>query len=49
MRDVKTSFDAIVVGAGPGGSVAATVMARAGLDVLLVEKDRFPRDKICGD
>ncbi len=46
---MKTEFDAIVVGAGPGGSVAATVMARAGLDVLLVEKERFPRDKICGD
>lgn len=42
-------FDAIIVGAGPGGTTAATCMADSGLRVLLLEKDRFPRDKICGD
>ena len=42
-------YDALVVGAGPGGATAATFMARAGLRVLLVDKDRFPRDKTCGD
>ncbi|MGH9081263.1 MAG: NAD(P)/FAD-dependent oxidoreductase [Acidimicrobiales bacterium] len=42
-------FDALVVGAGPAGSVAATVLARAGADVALVDKARFPRDKACGD
>lgn len=42
-------FDVIVVGAGPGGSAAATHMARGGLRVALVEKAGFPRDKICGD
>jgi geranylgeranyl reductase family protein len=41
--------DAIVVGAGPSGSAAAYYLAQAGLDVLLLEKSRFPRDKVCGD
>jgi geranylgeranyl reductase family protein len=41
--------DVIVVGAGPGGSAAAYHLARAGLDVLLVEKTTFPREKVCGD
>ena len=41
--------DVIVVGAGPGGSTAATHLARRGLDVLLLEKAEFPREKVCGD
>jgi menaquinone-9 beta-reductase len=41
--------DVIVVGAGPSGSTAAYYLAQAGLNVLLVEKSRFPRDKVCGD
>ena len=41
--------DVIVVGAGPGGSATAYHLARHGLDVLLVEKTEFPREKVCGD
>jgi geranylgeranyl reductase family protein len=41
--------DVIVVGAGPGGSAAAYHLAKAGLDVLLLEKTSFPREKVCGD
>ena len=42
-------YDAIVVGAGPAGSVAATVLAKLGCRVLLLDKATFPRDKVCGD
>jgi geranylgeranyl reductase family protein len=42
-------YDVIIVGAGPGGSAAAIVLARLGWDVLLLEKHTFPRDKVCGD
>jgi len=41
--------DVIVVGAGPSGSSAAYWLATAGLDVLLLEKTSFPREKVCGD
>ena len=43
------SADVIVVGAGPAGSTAATYLARSGVDVLLLEKSTFPREKVCGD
>ncbi len=41
--------DVIVVGAGPAGASTAYHLAQAGVDVLLLEKASFPRDKICGD
>jgi menaquinone-9 beta-reductase len=41
--------DVIVVGAGPAGSATAFYLASAGLDVLVLEKSRFPREKVCGD
>jgi 2-polyprenyl-6-methoxyphenol hydroxylase-like FAD-dependent oxidoreductase len=40
---------AIVVGAGPGGSVTALLLARLGLDVVLLDRTAFPRPKPCGD
>ncbi|MFD6285127.1 geranylgeranyl reductase family protein [Streptomyces sp. NPDC060205] len=43
------SADVIVVGAGPAGSTTAYYLAKAGLDVLLLEKTAFPREKVCGD
>ena len=41
--------DVIVVGAGPAGSATAFYLATAGLDVLVLEKTHFPREKVCGD
>jgi len=41
--------DVIVVGAGPAGSATAFYLASAGLDVLVLEKSQFPREKVCGD
>ncbi|MEX2421827.1 MAG: geranylgeranyl reductase family protein [Actinomycetota bacterium] len=47
--DTTIDVDALVVGAGPGGSTAAYHLARHGLDVLMVDKAAFPREKVCGD
>jgi geranylgeranyl reductase family protein len=41
--------DVVVVGAGPGGSTAAYWLAQAGLSVIVCEKTKFPREKVCGD
>ncbi len=41
--------DVIVSGAGPAGTLAATILARAGARVQLVDRARFPRAKLCGD
>jgi len=46
---VNRPFDAIVVGAGPAGSTAAAMLAVRGRRVLAVEKERFPRRKVCGE
>jgi geranylgeranyl reductase family protein len=42
-------WDVIVVGAGPAGATAAAALAQKGRDVLLLDRQQFPRDKACGD
>ena len=41
-------YDVIVVGAGPSGSTVAKFLSEKGVKVLLIDKDKFPRDKPCG-
>lgn len=48
-RPVRTVFDALIIGAGPAGSTAATWLAQAGWSVALIEKQDFPRRKVCGE
>ena len=48
MRRTATTWDAVVAGAGPAGAVAALALAREGASVLLVERARLPRGKVCG-
>jgi len=42
-------YDLIVIGGGPAGSAAAIAAARAGAQVLLLERGRYPRHKVCGE
>jgi geranylgeranyl reductase family protein len=48
MRDERSS-DVLVIGAGPAGAAAAALLAGEGIDVALLDRARFPRDKTCGD
>jgi geranylgeranyl reductase family protein len=47
-RPARAKYDALVVGAGPAGSHLACLLARAGRRIALIDKARFPRDKVCG-
>ncbi len=47
--DLPSRCDVLVVGAGPAGAACAQWLARAGVDVVLVDQHDVPRDKICGD
>ena len=42
-------FDVAIVGGGPAGSVCAAFCAAAGLRTVLIEREKFPREKVCGD
>src|SRR6266404_8673119 len=42
-------FDVAIVGGGPAGSTCAAFCAAAGLRTVLLERERFPREKVCGD
>jgi flavin-dependent dehydrogenase len=44
-----STFDALIVGGGPGGATSALLLAKAGWSVALVEKASFPRGKVCGE
>ncbi len=46
---MRSEFDVIIVGAGPAGSAAAILLAQAGWSVALIEKQDFPRRKVCGE
>jgi geranylgeranyl reductase family protein len=46
---VSEPYDAVIIGAGPGGAATAHYLALAGLRALLLDKFSFPRDKTCGD
>ncbi len=47
-RPPAEEADVIVVGAGPAGATTAFYLAQSGLDVLVLEKSTFPREKVCG-
>src|SRR5215471_11357957 len=42
-------YDVVIVGAGPAGSAAAIMLARHGRSVAILDKEKFPREKLCGD
>ena len=49
MVDRREEFDALVIGGGPGGAATALLLARAGWSVAVVERQAFPRRKVCGE
>ncbi|HVS32740.1 MAG TPA: NAD(P)/FAD-dependent oxidoreductase [Thermoanaerobaculia bacterium] len=49
IRVDAVEVDVAIIGAGPAGSTLAALLARRGMSVALVDRDRFPRDKLCGE
>lgn len=49
MASVTASYDLIIIGGGPAGAAAAITAVRGGASVLLLERGRFPRHKVCGE
>jgi menaquinone-9 beta-reductase len=49
MNSLPAACDVLVIGAGPAGSACAQRLAQAGRNVLLVDQQTFPRDKVCGE
>jgi menaquinone-9 beta-reductase len=49
MTELPEHVDVLIVGAGPAGSAAGITLAAAGREVLMIDRDDFPRDKVCGD
>src|SRR5262249_7479239 len=46
---IMEHFDVAIMGAGPAGSSAAIALAREGYSVAVLDKEQFPREKLCGD
>jgi geranylgeranyl reductase family protein len=46
---MTSEFDVVISGAGPAGCTAALALGSSGLKVALIEKEKFPREKVCGD
>ncbi|HEU4460381.1 MAG TPA: geranylgeranyl reductase family protein [Methylibium sp.] len=49
LAELPARCDVLVVGAGPAGAAAATRLAAAGFEAVLIDQQAFPRDKVCGD
>jgi geranylgeranyl reductase family protein len=48
LSDENLDHDVIIIGGGPGGSTAGYLLCKSGLDVLIIDKEKFPRPKLCG-
>jgi geranylgeranyl reductase family protein len=48
-NETKEAYDVIIIGAGPAGCTSAYQLTGKGLKICIIEKNTFPRDKICGD